>query len=123
MSTITILHQSNNRVYKRQNAIRDSQEKEKEKEKEKVEEEEKCQDPQTEDDEIPPRHIVMIPSVITRIDFWKRTKIYPEEAPVYPDASTYVSSRKRTGDGRRARTNEYASDDSDSDSDSDNIIT
>ena len=119
MSTITILHQSNNRVYKRQNAIRDSQEKEKEKEKVE-EEEEKCQDPQTEDDEIPPRHIV-IPSVITRIDFWKRTKIYPEEAPVYPDASTYVSSRKRTGDGRRARTNEYASDDSDSDSD--NIIT
>jgi hypothetical protein len=121
MSTITILHQSNNRVYKRQNAIRDSQEKEKEKVEEE-EEEEKCQDPQTEDDEIPPRHIV-IPSVITRIDFWKRTKIYPEEAPVYPDASTYVSSRKRTGDGRRARTNEYASDDSDSDSDSDNIIT
>ena len=115
--SITILHQSNNRVYKRQNAIRDSQEKEKVEEEEK---EEKCQDPQTEDDEIPPRHIVMIPSVITCINFWKRTKIYPEEAPVYPDASTYVSSRKRTGDGRRARTNEC---DSDSDSDSDNIIT
>ena len=57
-------------------------------------------------------------------EFWKQSRIYPEQQVAYPDASEYVSSRQRPINEvqarARSRSNAYVSD-TDSESDTENI--
>ena len=56
------------------------------------------------------------------MDFWKRAKIYPDHSIAYPDASAYISSRRRTRHQfQRPRANAYLSD-TDDESDCDSVV-
>lgn len=57
-------------------------------------------------------------------DFWKRSKIYPERPVAYPDASGYISSRRRSRHQAQDMSSEVASaylSDTDSESGMDEI--
>ena len=57
------------------------------------------------------------------LDFWNRSKIYPEHEVAYPDASQHVSSRqRRRPDFQRQRSNAYVTDTDDSDLEEDVVI-
>lgn len=54
-------------------------------------------------------------------DFWRRVKIYPDRPVAYPDASGYISSRRRTRHQVQSVASAYLSD-TDSESEIDEIV-